>query len=253
MKHVAYITILFATNFFSLAGCNRRTDTAPPSKSITAALDGAIISGTVTLNGPCVDDACFACGDQNCQQAAVTAEHWIVRNEKVANAFVYIKDGLGNRTYDPPNDPVILDQRTCVYRPHVVGLVAGQTLKVLNSDQTLHNVHLTSETPSECFNKLFPAGMAPLEQPMKTPGVMKTLKCDVHSWMNCYVGVLPHPFFAVSDSSGHFEIKGVPPGAYTLELWHESSRGTEAAIVQTKKLIVTGKEPKEADFAIEAR
>src|SRR5438270_338407 len=84
--------------------------------------------------------------------------------------------------------------------------------------------------------------MARVREMMRTPGVMKTIKCDVHGWMNSYVGVLTHPFFAISDTNGHYEIKGVPPGEYTLELWHESSKGSEGAIVETKKISVKSKD-----------
>ncbi len=215
--------------------------------------NGGTISGTVILEGPCPAPQTFLCGDNvGCDRASVTAQHWIVNNGKVANAFIYIKDGLDNKKYTIPTSPALLDQRHCVYKPHVMGLILGQPLEVLNSDSTLHNVHLTSASVGESFNRIFPQGMAPMSSHFETPGI-KTIKCDVHGWMNCYIGVVPHPFFAVSDSTGHFEIKGVPPGDYTLELWHESTTGSDNAVVETKKISVKAKETQRADFSITAR
>jgi hypothetical protein len=234
------------------ASCSNKKS-SPEAVATIDSVNGATITGTVKLAGECSADQCVMCSDTTCHQAMVTQQHWLVRDGRVANAFIYIKDGLGNKVYVAPAAPAVLDQKGCLYKPHVMGMVVGQTLKVLNSDSTLHNVKLISANTSECFNRLFPQGMAPMTQKMNVPGVMKKISCDVHSWMNSYVGVLPHPFFAVSDTSGRYQIKGIPPGEYTLELWHESSKGSDDAIIQTQKITVAARDSKTADFTISAR
>jgi hypothetical protein len=235
-----------------VSACTSKQSSPEPVATIDS-LNGAAITGIVKLAGEYPADQCVMCSDTTCHQAMVTQQHWLVKDGCIANAFIYIKDGLGNKVYVAPSTAAVLDQKGCLYKPHVMGMVVGQTLKVLNSDSTLHNVKLISASASECFNRLFPQGMAPMTQKMNVPGVMKKISCDVHSWMNSYVGVLPHPFFAVSDASGHYEIKGIPPGDYTLELWHESTKGSDDAIVQSQKITVVPKDSKAVDFTISAK
>ena len=234
-----------------LPGCRGKDDI---SRLATIDLTtAATIRGAVKLTGPCPKDPLISSsGIQGCYQGMVTEQHWVVNNGGVANVFIYIKDGLGNKIYAAPATPVVLDQQGCIYRPHVMGLMLGQTLKVLNSDPTLHTVHLMSMTEGESFNRAFPSGMQPFEQKFISTGI-KTIKCDVHGWMNSYVGVLTHPFFAVTDTNGYYEIHGVPPGNYTLELWHESSKGSENAIVETQKISIAALDTKTIDFKMEAR
>jgi hypothetical protein len=136
------------------------------------------------------------------------------------NVFVYVKDGLGARRYAVPSTPVQLDQKGCRYIPHVFGVQAGQTVLVSNSDPLIHNVHAMPKNNRE-FNFGQPAKTPPVERVFNQPEIGLPFKCDVHGWMNAYVGVVAHPFFAVTDDDGSFAIKGLPEGTYTLELWHE--------------------------------
>ena len=158
------------------------------------------------------------------------------------NAFVYVKDGLGDRTFQAPKTPVVLDQKGCKYMPHVFGAQVGQPVIILNSDPTLHNVHAVPKANAE-----FNFGQA--LKGMKTTRlfdkaeVMVPFRCDVHGWMAAYGGVVPHPFFAVSRADGSFEIKGLPAGTYTIEVWHERL-GT-----QTTKVTVDGKTGATANVA----
>jgi plastocyanin len=141
----------------------------------------------------------------------------------VPYVFVYIKKGIQGR-YTPPSDPAKLNQKECMYRPHVFGMVAGQTLKITNSDPTSHNVHALPKKNTE-FNFIQPSqGMTKDLTGRDTftkPEVMIRFKCDVHGWMEAYCGVLPHPFFDVTGKPGTFEIKELPAGEYEVEAWHE--------------------------------
>ena len=152
------------------------------------------------------------------------------------NVFVYVKDGLGTRRYAVPSTPVALDQKGCSYIPHVVGIQAGQTMLVSNSDPLIHNVHAMPKNNRE-FNFGQPAKTPPVSRVFEQPEIGLPFKCDVHGWMNAYVNVVPHPFFAVTKDDGSFEIKGLPEGTYTLELWHERL-GT-----QTQAVAVTAAAP----------
>ena len=136
-------------------------------------------------------------------------------------AFVQIVSGLGDRKFAPPAEPVALDQRGCVYYPRVVGVQTGQPLLLINSDPTLHNVHTASSA-----NKPFNFGMSVQGQKatryFQHEETMIKAKCDVHPWMAAWIGVSPHPFFAVTGEDGRFAIAGLPPGTYDIEAWQET-------------------------------
>jgi plastocyanin len=145
------------------------------------------------------------------------------------NVFVYVKDGLGQRTYSVPTTPTVLDQRGCRYIPHVLGVQVGQTVHITNSDTALHNVN-SSPKENRPFNFGQPAGVPPATRVFDKPEIGVPFRCDVHPWMNAYAGVVAHPFFAVTGANGSFEIKGLPAGTYTIEAWHEQL-GTESQLV----------------------
>ena len=136
----------------------------------------------------------------------------------LANVFVRLQGSFPQTPV--PAEPVVLDQRACVYRPRVIGVRVGQTLQVKNSDDWLHNVHSLSARGNE-FNVSEPkAGMVQSFK-MKNEEVMLHIKCDVHSWMTTWVGVVTNPYFAVTNDGGNFEIANVPAGSYTILTWHE--------------------------------
>ena len=164
-----------------------------------------------------IDKACVAGAGPNPQSDAVL----IGADGGLKNVFVYVKEGLDAAySFDIPATAVVLDQKGCIYTPRVLGIRAGQALTVLNSDETLHNVHAIPMANQE-FNSGMPFKDTKLTKTFTVPEVMVRFKCDVHPWMGAYVGVTAHPFFAVTDASGAFEIKGLPPGTYTIEAWHE--------------------------------
>ena len=168
----------------------------------------------------------------------------VVKNEDgtLRNVFVYVKQGLEGKTFPAPSTPVVLDQNTCHYSPHVSGLQVGQKLQIVNSDSTLHNVH-GMPTQSKEFNLGMPIQGMKLDRTFDKPEVMVKFKCDVHPWMRAYVGVLNHPFFSVTGADGTFEIKDLPASKYTIEAWHEKFG------VQTQEVTVEETAPAKVDFS----
>ena len=137
----------------------------------------------------------------------------------VPHVFVYIKRGIQGR-YPTPEKPVMLNQSGCMFVPHVFGLQVGQPLHIVNNDETFHNVHsLTKHNAG--FNVSQPQKGMKATRRFSRPEIMVKLRCDVHGWMEAYCGVLPHPFFTVTDENGAFEISSLPAGDYTMEAWHE--------------------------------
>jgi plastocyanin len=164
---------------------------------------------------------------------------------ELGNVFVYVKDGLGNYYFDVPNAPAKLDNKGCLYVPHVIGVRAGQPIDISNSDQTLHNVHALPEVNQE-FN--FGLSMAGLKQTktFTAPEVLIPVKCDAHNWMVAYVGVVSNPYFAVTAGGGKFELKNVPAGTYTIEAVHEKLGK------QTQSVTLGEKDSKEITFTFKA-
>ena len=162
-------------------------------------------------------------------------------NQTLKNVFVYIKEGLGTQTFPVSTTPAILNQKGCNYVPHVQGMRANQKLQIINSDSTLHNVHAFSKNSPE-FNLGMPLQGMKLEKTFSNPEIMVKMKCDVHPWMTGYIGVLNHPFFAVTGEDGTFKIADVPPGEYVVEAWHETY-GTK-----TEKVVVSDNTPQTVDF-----
>ena len=199
--------------------------------------------GTAPKNEPIKMNADPVCVKENATPQE--QETYMVSNGKLANVFVYVKDGLGNFSYDPPSGPVEIDQKGCRYHPHVFGLRVGQELDIVNSDPTLHNIHALPKGNAE-FNTGQPIQGMKTVHTFNTKEVMVPFKCDVHGWMNAYVGVLDHPYFAVTGPDGKFSLKGLPPGTYTIEAWHEKA-GT-----QTAQVTVGAKETKQANFTFKA-
>src|SRR5262249_31650267 len=129
------------------------------------------------------------------------------------NVFVYVKSGLEGKTFETPATPVVIDQRGCWFRPRVFGIQIGQTLQVTNSDPVTHNIHPLAQVNRE-WNHSQGQGDAPLARRFIKPEIMIRVKCNIHSWMRAYIGVLAHPYFAVTRDDGSFEIRNIPPGDY---------------------------------------
>jgi plastocyanin len=173
---------------------------------------------------------------------AASEEVVVNSNGTLANVFVWVKGGLEGKTFEPAASPAMLDQKGCIYRPHVLGVRSGQTISIANSDPTTHNVHPLPKINRE-WNQSQPPKGANLEKSFPRQEVMVAVKCNVHPWMKSYIGVVDHPFFAVTGDQGTFEIKGLPPGEYVVEAWHEKY-GT-----QEQKVTLAASASQTLDFA----
>ncbi|MCI0340039.1 MAG: carboxypeptidase regulatory-like domain-containing protein [Planctomycetales bacterium] len=162
------------------------------------------------------------------------------------NAFVWVKKGLESWSFPMPSDPAVVTQTNCVYIPHVQGVRAGQTISIRNGDPCLHNIHAYAKRNTE-FNFGQPGGSAEATRTFDRPEVMAMLKCDVHGWMSAYIGVVAHPYFAVTADGGRFELPKLPPGDYTVEAWHEVY-GSQARDVR-----VGDRETREVEFQFEEK
>jgi plastocyanin len=222
---------------------------APAKAAYVSKGDEGSVTGHISFDGqPPAPDTIDMSQDPNC--AAVggskVTETYVVNGGKLANVFVYLKGGPADSfKYPTPSEAINLDQKGCRYHPHVLGLMAGQTLSVTNSDAATHNVH-PSPKFNEDFNKAQTPGQGPIEHKFARPETLIPVKCNQHPWMKAHVGVLAHPFYAVSGEDGSYTIKGVPPGSYTLVFWHE------ALGEQSQKITVAANGTVMQDFAFKA-
>lgn len=212
-----------------------------------AARRAASINGTVTFDGkppvlkPQSMDADPVCAKKH--SAPVPSEALVLGNgNTMGNVMVYVSKGLPTgKTWPAPSAPAVLDQKGCQYVPHVMGVAVGQTYKILNSDGVLHNVHaLPKINPG--FNRPMPANVKEATAKFDKPEPMFMIKCDVHPWMNAYVGAFSHPFFSVTGTDGKFTISGLDPGTYELTAWQEKLPP------QTATVTVGGSETKTQNF-----
>ena len=186
--------------------------------------------------------------DPNCKMLhpdGIASDEVIVNtNGTLKNVFVSVKEGLAGKTFKPPKDAVVFDQHGCQYNPKVFGIQVNQPLEIVNSDDTLHNVHaLPNNSPQ--FNLGMPIKGMKMKKAFTKPEVMVKIKCEVHPWMRAYAGVVDNPFYGVTGDDGSAQINNLPPGEYTLEAWHEKY-GT-----QTQKITVTDKD-QEVSFQFKA-
>mgnify|MGYP006126685359 FL=1 len=161
-------------------------------------------------------------------------KEWLVLDENngVKNVLVFVKESKSGTLVDidyVPKDKAVIDQKGCVYVPHVLGVMVGQQLDILNSDGTLHNIHALPKVNKE-FNKAMPRSKKQMSVTFDKVEAPFKVKCDVHPWMGAYLGVFDHPYFAVTDDSGSYSISGLAPGKYVIEAWHEKLGSQSADI-----------------------
>jgi plastocyanin len=219
---------------------------APAGQKVDTATAGDVkgvvnLDGAVPKNEPIKMNADPICVKQ--AKGPQLSETYVVGDDgkTLGNVFVYVKDGLGNYVFDTPTETAKIDQKECRYHPHVFGMRVNQPLEIINSDPTLHNIHAMPKGNSE-FNNGQPIQGMKMTHTFDKPEVMVPFKCDVHGWMNAWVGVLDHPFYAVTGADGAFSLKGLPPGTYTVEAWHERLGA------QTQRVTIGAKETHDVAF-----
>ena len=261
-----WLGLIVATSLLSLASAcgNKEGDEADDNgtttgKTYAAKGNEGTISGTVSYNGAAPEAKKIdTSADAACTSKSpnLTTEEWAVKDGKVANTYVYIKEGTladGSKFADYsgwPNMPasVTLDQDGCHYKPHVIGVVVNEPITIKNSDPTTHNIHFTPKN-GEDWKQSQPNGAPTLTHKLTRGEVMVPVNCNQHPWMKSYVGVQKHPFFAVTTEDGSFTIKGVPAGKYKVAAWHEGGvSGTEKTIDVT----VAASGAAKADFSFGA-
>jgi plastocyanin len=209
--------------WLSITGSIIATFAAGPLLTISAQ-SGGTIEGHVKLTGTPPPNAVIKMGaDPNCLKINAgkrVVQQTVVRapDGGLMNAFVNVKGSFPQAAASPAS--AVIDQQGCVYHPRVQGARVGQTLEVRNSDATLHNIHSMSNKGSD-FNVGQPLAGMVYKYQLKTEEVMLHVKCDVHSWMTGYVGLVSHPYFAVTEATGAFTIPNVPAGKQTVQVWHE--------------------------------
>jgi plastocyanin len=151
------------------------------------------------------------------------------KNGTLSNVFVYIKAGFDGKKFAATSTPAKIDQKGCWFEPRVLGIQTGQELEVTNSDPVTHNIHPRAHVNRE-WNQSQAEGSAPLERKFNVPEIMIRVKCNIHSWMHAFIGVVDNPYFEVTGSDGNFELKNVPPGEYTIAAWQEELGAQEQHI-----------------------
>ncbi|HEV8384066.1 MAG TPA: carboxypeptidase regulatory-like domain-containing protein [Candidatus Acidoferrales bacterium] len=254
MKARLVYFVLAVALALSLSACGKKEaeEEKPAAGPATASAPvdpatAATITGTVKLDGAAPKAQRIRMdAEPNCAKLHTTpvmAEDYVVGDKgALANVVVYVKEGLGNRTFPTPTDSVVLDQRGCLYVPHVIAVQVGQPVEIVNSDPTTHNIHPVPSNNPE-WNKSQPPKAENIKQTFNREEIAIPVKCNVHPWMKSYVAVLKNPYFKVTGKDGSFEIKNLPPGDYTLVAWH----GVLGASTE-QKVTVGVKETKSLDF-----
>jgi hypothetical protein len=219
-----------------------------PAGAVVSPDSAATITGTIAFEGtPPVSEPIDmseepTCAEKHAEPAMDSPA--VVTDGKLGNVYVYVKEGLPDLNWPAPSEGVIIDQEGCQYHPHVLAIQVDQPLIIKNSDGILHNIN-TQPTANQGFNISQPVEMETTRE-FTTPEVMIPVKCDVHGWMEAYIGVQDHPYAAVSDEGGAFTLSNLPPGNYVIEAWHETY-GT-----QTQDVTVGPKESMAITFTFNA-
>lgn len=242
-KKLLFILLMNFALWTGLAFFARAGAAVPP------AAVGASVKGIVKFEGTAPKPkAINMSADPSCmhQHASPAVTQQVMTDSKgdLQNVIVYVADGLGDRTFDTPTQPVTVEQKGCMYQPHVLALRANQPLHVVNDDPTSHNIHPTPANNRE-WNKAEPPG-ASVDESFAREEIAIPVKCNLHPWMHGYIAVFKHPFFAVTGKDGSFDLGSLPPGTYTIKAWHEQL-GTS-----TQTITVAASEAKQIGFVFKS-
>jgi plastocyanin len=217
IHHWAFVAVclLFA------GGCSKTTEPSKTSQSTAPGITGtAAIKGVIHFDGQAPEPQPLDTSqDPNCAKD-LKSESVVVESGRLQNVYIYVKSGLPDGTYPAPQPTAVLDQKGCRYTPHVLGVMVGQKLQILNSDNTMHNVH-PSPKVNDGWNLSQGEHAQPAETTFSKSELMMPVQCNVHPWMKMYLNVSSHPFFSVSGQDGGYVIGSLPPGTYTIAALHE--------------------------------
>ncbi|MBA3914166.1 MAG: hypothetical protein H0X25_10045 [Acidobacteriales bacterium] len=215
-----------------------------PSLALAAGESGATVHGTVKFQGTAPKEMPIdMSADPYCAKAnpsAKTMDVIVDTGGGLENAVVYISAGVSGQTFAPPLEPAVISQKGCMYQPHVIAMQTNQKLNIINDDKTSHNIHPAPVNNRE-WNKSQPPGVA-MDGTFSREEVAVPVKCNIHPWMKSYIAVVKNPYFATSGKGGEFDLKGLPPGTYTVTVWHEKL-GTKS-----QSITIPGAESKSLDF-----
>jgi plastocyanin len=243
MKTYQCLSVLLALSVLGLTSCHQAGNSAPaPTYSHIDPATAGTIQGVIHFDKPAPkrveidmaqDPACSMTGGTN------MSEEYVVNDGKMANVYVYVKSGLGDKVYPASTTPVVLDQKGCRYVPHVIAAQIGQPIEFRNSDATMHNVHMepsvggTNGSANKGFDISQPPNGGTTQHAFAYAENLIPVRCNNHPWMQAFINIAPNPFFAVSDAQGHYSITGLPPGTYTLEAVQEQLGAQQATVTVT--------------------
>ena len=224
---------LLAAALLAAAGCGpggkkEETKAAPPVEYYRVdPATAATVTGRIVYRGPrparkiISMDADAKCEAANGNQPVYNEPILTGKGGGLANVFVYVEAGLEGKRFEPPRQTVTLDQHGCMFVPHVVGIQNAQPLDVHNGDHVAHNIRPMPKNNVQWSDEQPPGAPDTVHKFARTE-VMIPVKCNVHEWMHAWIGVVENPYYAVTGPEGSFELKNLPPGDYTIAVWHET-------------------------------
>jgi Polysaccharide lyase family 4, domain II len=211
---------------------------------VVTVTNGGTIDGVVTLSGtaPTEPPIKVTKNQDYCGQTIPDPAYTVDSGGGLANVIVYLKDITKGKGASP--EPAALVNTKCMFSPRVQGAMVSEQVKISSEDTVLHNTHpQNAETNATIFNVALPFKGFSVTKPLPSMPMMIKVKCDAHEWMHAWIMELDHPYFATTGADGHFTIKDVPPGTYTLAVWHEAAGEKSAPVVvaagQTVKSKIT--------------